>query len=100
MLPLWNTWITSPVFVPAGWPLVLSPASSVTERAHILPTQTSSLPSTLTPHGMLSPIRADHIDGASRPPRWPHDVLDHVRCNELELLHDGDAIGKLRPWGL
>src|SRR5271156_4080048 len=54
MLPARNTWITSPVFVPAGWPLVLSPASSVTERAHILPTQTSSLPSTFTPHGMLS----------------------------------------------
>src|SRR5271165_6096680 len=54
MLPLLNTWMTSPVFVPGGWPTVLSPANSVTERPHIQPTQTSSLPSTFKPHGMLS----------------------------------------------
>src|SRR5208283_4545456 len=58
MLPLWKTWMTSPVLVPAGCPLVLSPASSDTERPHMLPTQTSSLPSIFNPHGMLiaSPV--------------------------------------------
>src|SRR5208337_4250128 len=53
MLPLWKMWFTSPAFVPAGCPLVSSPARSVTERPHILPTQTSSFPSTFNPHGML-----------------------------------------------
>src|SRR5215813_12640266 len=54
MLPLWKMWITSPAFVPGGCPAVLSPANSVAERRHILPTQTSSLPSMFKPHGMLS----------------------------------------------
>src|ERR1700678_1193568 len=54
MLPLWKMWITSPALVPAGCPLVLSPASSAAERPHMLPTHTSSLPSTFKPHGMLS----------------------------------------------
>ena len=57
-----------------GCPLVLSPASSAAERPHMLPTQTSSLPSTFKPHGMLSagpvkPLRrglgaigTDHVD--------------------------------------
>src|SRR5208283_2748880 len=53
MLPLWKMCTTSPVFVPAGCPFVLSPANSETERLHILPTHTSSLPSMFTPHGML-----------------------------------------------
>src|SRR5579864_3457785 len=59
ILPLWKTWMTSPTLVPAGCPLVSSPASNVTERPHILPTQTSSLPSTFKPHGMLiaSPVK-------------------------------------------
>src|SRR5580704_18763718 len=58
MLPLWNMWMTSPVLVPAGCPLVLSPAIRLTERAHMLPTHTSSLPSMFKPHGMLiaSPV--------------------------------------------
>src|SRR6516225_3576452 len=54
MLPLWKMWMTSPAFVPGGCPAVLSPANSTAERPHILPTQTSSLPSMFKPHGMLS----------------------------------------------
>src|SRR6516225_7626590 len=54
MVPLWKMWITSPAFVPGGCPAVLSPANSAAERPHILPTHTSSLPSTLMPQGMLS----------------------------------------------
>src|SRR5208283_3598195 len=54
MLPLWKMWTTSPAFVPVGCPLVLSPAKSETERPHIFPTQTSSLPSTFKPQGMLT----------------------------------------------
>src|SRR5262249_61303389 len=54
MLPLWKMWMTSPAFVPGGCPAVLSPANRAAERPHILPTQTSSLPSMFKPHGMLS----------------------------------------------
>src|SRR5262249_34836702 len=51
---LWKMWITSPAFVPGGCPAVLSRANSAAERPHILPIQTSSLPSMFKPHGMLS----------------------------------------------
>src|SRR5215471_15527645 len=54
MLPLWKIWITSPAFAPGACPAVLSPANSAAERPHMLPTHTSSLPSTFMPHGMLS----------------------------------------------
>src|SRR6516164_5363408 len=54
MVPLWKMLMTSPAFVPAGCPAVLSPASSAAERPHMLPTHTSSLPSMFKPHGMLS----------------------------------------------
>src|SRR6516162_5968557 len=54
MVPLWKMWMTSPAFVPGGCPAVLSPASNAAERPHMLPTQTSSLPSMFKPHGMLS----------------------------------------------
>src|SRR5262249_62316594 len=54
MLTLWKMWMTSPAFVPGGCPAVLSPANRAAERPHILPTQTSSLPSMFKPHGMLS----------------------------------------------
>src|SRR6266436_2832148 len=53
MLPLLKTWRTSPVVVPAGWPLVPSPAISTTERPHMVLTHASSLPSRFTPHGTL-----------------------------------------------
>ena len=54
MLPPWNTWMTSPVLVPAGWPLVSAPAINTTPatRGERLATQTSSLPSMFKPHGM------------------------------------------------
>src|SRR5262245_4824753 len=57
MLPLLNTWMTSPGLVPAGCPWGLAPASSTTLRptpssTPMFPIQTSSLPSMLTPHGM------------------------------------------------
>src|ERR1700685_2599166 len=44
----------SPAFVPEGWPFVSSPAIRTTERAHMLPNQTSSLPSMFKPNGMFS----------------------------------------------
>src|SRR5271167_3366276 len=105
MLPLWKMWTTSPVFVPAGWPLVLSPANSETERLHILPTHTSSLPSMFTPHGMLragpvKPIRANHIQRAREASRRPHHIAEHGVGEDLELLHNGSAVGKLRLRGL
>src|SRR3954454_4172545 len=60
MLPPVNTWMTSPVFVPAGWPLVSAPAMSTTPRPLKLPIHTSSLPSRFNPQGMLtapSPVK-------------------------------------------
>src|SRR6516165_8867732 len=44
----------------------------------------------------LGAIRTDHVDLAGGPPRWAFDVLNHMVSNELELLHDGYAVGKLR----
>ena len=94
--------------VPVGCPLVLSPANNAAERPHMLPTQTSSLPSTFNPHGMLlrrtrealrrglGAIGTDRIDRTCDSRRWSHDVLNHSLRDELELLHDGYAIGKLR----
>src|SRR5271165_1183108 len=51
ILPLRNTWMTSPGLVPAGWPFVSSPANSTTQRPNVVATQTSSLPSIDTPQG-------------------------------------------------
>src|SRR5271166_3495484 len=51
ILPLRNTWMTSPGLVPAGWPFVSSPAISTTQRPNVVATQTSSLPSIDTPQG-------------------------------------------------
>src|SRR6478736_9894840 len=51
--PLLNTCRTSPVLVPAGCPFVSAPAMYTTRSDQPLVAQTSSLPSTLTPHGML-----------------------------------------------
>src|SRR5271156_904402 len=44
----------------------------------------------------LSAIGTDHIDRTCDSRRWSHDVLNHSLRDELELLHDGYAIGKLR----
>src|SRR5882757_7996777 len=56
MLPPLKTWMASPIFVPAGWPFVLSPAISTTPRPQKLPIQTSSLPSMFKPHGTLTAL--------------------------------------------
>src|SRR5262249_12185402 len=46
--------------------------------------------------GRLSAIGTDHIDRTGDARRWAFDVLNHMVSNELELLHDGYAFGKLR----
>src|SRR5215813_4593269 len=46
--------------------------------------------------GRLGAIGTDHIDRTGNARRWAFDVLNHMVSNELELLHDGYAFGKLR----
>src|SRR5664280_2809938 len=53
MLPYLNTWMTSPVLVPAGYPLGSAPAIKAMSSPQKLAYQTSSLPSTDTPQGTL-----------------------------------------------
>src|SRR5436305_15141267 len=52
--PLPNECRRSPVLVPAGCPFGLSPARYAIPREKPLVVQTSSLPSTLTPHGRVT----------------------------------------------
>src|SRR5215813_12231688 len=108
MLPLWKMWITSPAFVPGGCPVVLSPANSAAERPHILPTPDVIIAIDVqaprdafggageASRGGLGAIGTDHIDRTGDTRRRAFDVLNHMVSNELELLHDGYAFGKLR----
>src|SRR5215472_7625427 len=108
MLPLWKMWITSPAFVPGGCPVVLSPANSAAERPHILPTPDVIIAIDVQAprdafggageafRGGLGAIGTDHIDRTGDTRRRAFDILNHMVSNELELLHNGYAFGKLR----
>jgi len=106
-LPLWNWWMASPGFVPAGWPWGSAPAIKTTPRPQKLPTQTSSLPSIETPHGTLITLLPVKPIGAGWVPsgriRFITPVVFgiaskdpyHVRSGDLKLFHDGHAAGDL-----
>ena len=105
-LPLWNWWMTSPGFVPVGRPLRLRPGHQhhtatvevadpdvvITVDRHA-PRHVDHIAAGEALRRGLGAVGADHVDHTSGHLGILHENLQHVRGGDLELFHDGHAVG-------